>query len=158
MTLRILALWVFSCPLGGQTPVTQPIPFSHKAHVALDLKCLECHTGAKTADQAGIPKTGKCMACHVVVKPESPAIKILADADKAGKKIPWVRVYRVPDFVFFSHASHLKASLSCANCHGPVEQRDVLAKEVGTDMATCVKCHTARRASTDCALCHQLGH
>ena len=169
MTMRLVSLFVLAVGiLRGQTtprrdaspgaPVRQPIPFSHKAHAATGMKCQECHAGAATGEQAGFPETGKCMACHVAIKRESPHIKVLAAARNARQRIPWVRVYKVPDFVFFSHLSHAKAKLSCAECHGPVETREVLTREIPTDMATCMKCHAARGASNECALCHQLGH
>jgi hypothetical protein len=97
------------------------------------------------------------MACHRAIRPDAPDVKKLAAFHQRGEKIPWLRVYRVRDFVFFSHANHVKAGAACADCHGPVESRDVLLKEVSTNMASCVNCHRARKASTDCSLCHQLG-
>lgn len=138
-------------------PGPQPLPFSHRAHVVNGMKCLDCHTGAASQDQAGFPATAKCMACHRAIKAESEAVKKLAGFHQRAEKVPWVRVYRVRDFVFFSHANHAKAGAECAECHGPVEQRDVLLKEVSTNMAACVNCHRAKKASTDCSLCHQLG-
>jgi formate-dependent nitrite reductase cytochrome c552 subunit len=137
--------------------VAQPIPFSHKQHASTGLACMECHAGAKTDDEAGLPETRKCMFCHMAIKADSPTIQRLAAAQKSGEAIPWVRLYRVPDFVFFSHGSHSKAKVDCVSCHGPVSSRDVLAQEVSTDMKTCVNCHKERHASTSCVLCHQLG-
>ena len=169
MTIRLASLFLIGCgALFGQTApgrgapsgvaVRQPIPFSHKAHAATGMQCLECHAGAAAAEQAGLPETRKCMACHIAIKRESPHVQALAAAHKDKRRIPWLRVYKTPDFVFFSHASHVKAKVSCADCHGPVETREVLAREIPTDMATCMKCHSVRGASNDCALCHQLGH
>jgi hypothetical protein len=89
-------------------------------------------------------------------KAESPEIRQLAEVHKRGERVQWVRVYSVPDYVFFSHASHLKAGEQCITCHGPVEERDVLAKEVSTSMVACMNCHAKRKASNDCVLCHQL--
>lgn len=142
---------------GSPEPVSQPIPFSHKQHSSLGLNCVECHVGARTADQAGLPETRKCMFCHATIKTDAPAIQKLAAAQKSGVPIKWVRVYHLPDFVFFSHASHYKAKVECVSCHGPVAQRDVLAQEVPTRMQTCVNCHKESNASTSCVLCHQLG-
>jgi hypothetical protein len=158
--LLLLIARAFAAP-GSETkpqPAAQPLPFSHKQHAAAGLKCLDCHTGAKTKEVAGLPPAGKCMYCHVSIKSESEPIRKLAAAQKNGTPIPWVRVYRVPAFVFFSHASHAKAGIECAACHGPVADRDVLSTEISTKMQTCVDCHTARKASNDCALCHQLGN
>jgi Cytochrome c7 and related cytochrome c/Class III cytochrome C family len=136
----------------------QPIAFNHKKHASAGLSCLECHARAAKKDQAGLPATEQCMICHDTILADSPEVKKLADAHRRGGRVKWVRVYQVPDFVFFSHASHLKAGEQCVTCHGPVHQRDVLAKEVSTNMTGCMNCHSARKASTECSLCHQLGH
>jgi len=138
--------------------VVQPIPFSHKRHRAAGLGCLDCHTGAKSQEAAGLPSAQKCIFCHVSIRTDSPSIRQIAAAAKSGEPIHWVRVYRLPDFVFFSHASHARAGVDCANCHGSVGEREVLSAEVSTKMPRCVECHRERRVSTDCALCHQLGN
>jgi hypothetical protein len=85
-------------------------------------------------------------------------VKKVAAAGESGEEIPWVPVYRVPDIVFFSHAALLAAGETCATCHGPVETRDVLQKEVSTSMTACLDCHRERGAPVHCALCHVLGH
>jgi hypothetical protein len=97
------------------------------------------------------------MACHTGITKDSPHIRKLAAFHKDEKPIPWARVYRLPDFVFFSHATHVNSKIACAECHGPVEQRDILAAEVAHDMKTCMGCHTARGASNKCHICHELG-
>lgn len=139
-----------------QAVAPQPIPFSHRTHAAqAALACADCHATARTAARAGLPATGKCMACHRTIQAESAGIKKLAEAHQREEKVAWVRVYRVKDFVFFSHAEHAKTE--CAACHGPVAERDVLAKEHGTNMAACVACHKAKAAPLECNVCHQLG-
>src|SRR5947199_3966487 len=100
--------------VSAAEPVVQPVPFSHKRHATLGLKCVECHAGAKDKEHAGLPAVRTCMFCHVAVKADSPAIQKLAEAQKSGQPVPWARVYRVPAFVFFSHASHAKAGADCA--------------------------------------------
>jgi hypothetical protein len=159
----LLALWWALCapvlagPEPKPQPIAQPLPFSHKTHAAAGLACLDCHAGAKAKESAGVAPPNKCMFCHISIKADSEPIRKLAQAQKSGQAIPWVRVYRVPAFVFFSHASHAKAGVECVTCHGPVAERDVLSAEISTKMQMCVNCHTARKASTECALCHQLG-
>jgi c(7)-type cytochrome triheme protein len=70
--------------------------------------------------------------------------------------IPWARVYRVPDYVYWRHGPHLAANVSCADCHGPVAERDVIALETNvTTMLGCVTCHDQRQAFTDCIACHE---
>jgi hypothetical protein len=145
----------------GQTAVEeipappQPIPFSHKKHVALGVKCLDCHPIRQPGFAAGFPKEATCMGCHLTMKTDSPSIQKLAEFNKAKKPVPWVKVYRVPDYVWFSHeVHHREAKLECAECHGPVAQRDVIAKEKSTSMNACMDCHRQKNASNECDVCH----
>ena len=133
----------------------QPIPFSHKKHVAAGLKCAGCHPVPEPGDFATLPKTATCMACHATVKKDSADIAKLAEFDKAGKRIPWAPVYRIPDYVSFSHKTHLAVEdVTCATCHGAVEASDVLQREKDISMAGCMECHRVKNASNDCVLCH----
>lgn len=136
----------------------QPLAFSHRLHAELGLECLDCHTTATEKDWAGIPQSADCMKCHSPVTTGPSELVKLTRFHEKKEKIPWVRVYTVPGFVFFSHANHLKAGEKCSTCHGPVEKRDVLMQEVSTSMIFCMNCHAERKASNDCSLCHQLGH
>jgi hypothetical protein len=135
----------------------QPIAFSHKTHAASGMKCLDCHAGAASKERAGLPDAAQCLLCHNTIKQESAEIRKLAAFSRRGEKLNWVRVYQVPDFVFFSHANHLAAGEQCITCHGDIQQRNVLAKEVSTSMIECMNCHLAREVSRKCHLCHDLG-
>jgi len=77
------------------------------------------------------------MTCHQAIKTDSPHIQKLAAAAKENKPIPWIRVYRLPAFVYFSHRVHTEAGAACETCHGPVRDRDVITKEVANDMRFC---------------------
>jgi hypothetical protein len=137
----------------------QPVAFSHRLHAGeAGIDCLTCHTGADQGDYAELPTPSDCMVCHEQIAAESPEVQKIAAAAESGEELPWVPVYRVPDFVFFSHKEHLEAGETCAICHGPVETRDVLEKEVSTSMTACFDCHRERGAPVHCALCHILGH
>ena len=137
----------------------QPVAFSHRVHAGkVGLPCNFCHTGVAKGDDATIPSVDLCMTCHGTIKTDSPEVAKLRVAAERGKAIAWVPVYRVPDFVFFGHAPHIKAGLHCAECHGPVETRDVLQKDVSTSMSFCRDCHQRGGAPADCVACHQLGH
>ena len=136
-------------------PVEQPLPYSHKTHLALGLKCLDCHSIPDPGDFATFPAEAKCMACHTAIKADSPHIQKLAAAEKSGEPIAWKRVYQVPEFVYFSHAvHHLDAKIACQDCHGDVRERDVLFQEKPITMHACMRCHSERGASNDCELCH----
>jgi len=78
--------------------------------------------------------------------------------------IPWVRVHRLPDYVYFSHQAHVGAGVACQRCHGPVESMERMRQQESLAMGWCVNCHRdatvhgidgrSVRASTDCATCH----
>lgn len=139
-------------------PVEQPLPFSHKAHVALGVQCTDCHAIADPGFAAGYPSEQTCMACHAAIATESPHIQKLAEFSKTKTPVPWVKIYRVPDYVWFSHASHVEdASIACESCHGPVAEREVLFKEKKTSMLACMDCHAKYSAPNNCDLCHDPG-
>jgi hypothetical protein len=146
---------LLGCLLAVLHAAEQPVPYSHKTHLALGLECKTCHKNADPGDMMGFPATSTCMTCHVSVKKDSPHIQKLAAAAKEKKEIPWVRVYQIPNFVFFSHRAHTDAGASCATCHGPVHERDVITREVLHNMGTCMDCHRKTKASNDCSYCHE---
>lgn len=135
----------------------QPVTFSHKQHNDAGMACLDCHENTATGERAGLPSAEDCILCHSIDETESLFIQDLANLRRKGTKIAWVRVYWVPDYVFFSHASHVNADVECHACHGPVEERDVLAREVSTSMTACMNCHAVEEVSNSCYLCHDLG-
>jgi hypothetical protein len=143
-------------PAVGASP-RQPVPFSHRAHTALNLKCAECHQTVAESRAAGLPPESLCMKCHISVKAESPAIVALAGFFKRKEPGPWARLYRLPDFVSFSHKRHFsKAEVPCAGCHGNVQSQDVPAKEKPIGMQTCMACHDKRKANNNCDACHAI--
>ena len=134
----------------------QPLPFSHKVHSTVGLKCQECHPNPDPGDHMTFPATARCMACHATIAKDKPAIRKLADFAKAKEPIPWVRVFSVPAEVYWDHRSHLKAGIQCDVCHGPVAQMDLLVKTTNvTTMSGCVDCHRSREAGTGCGFCHE---
>jgi hypothetical protein len=143
-------------PFQPKPAPEQPIPFSHKKHAeAASLKCADCHTIRPPGDAAGIPAASVCMGCHASVKKESTAIQKVSRFAAESMPVPWVRVYRLPRTVYFSHEVHTrKAKIECANCHGPVAERDALGQEKSIAMAACMDCHDRYKASNDCNLCH----
>ena len=139
----------------GLNAQQQPLPYSHKTHLALGLKCSSCHKNVDPGEAMGLPAESICMSCHRAVKTGSPHIQTLTAAAKEKKPIPWVRVYKIPTFVYFSHRVHMKAGATCESCHGQVRERDVITKEVAHNMLSCMACHAERKASNDCTTCHE---
>lgn len=149
------AAWLVLAQAPPEPPV-QPIPYSHKLHAGtLKLQCSFCHENKEPGETMGIPAAAKCMGCHKSIKTDSPHIRKLTEFHEKGRPIPWVRVYQIPSFVFFSHKEHLKAGAVCADCHGPVAEREALRKEMPTNMGACMDCHQKRKAPNDCTFCHE---
>jgi hypothetical protein len=95
------------------------------------------------------------MTCHQTVKKDSPAIQKLAAFAASKEPVPWVRVYQIPSFVYFSHKSHLDSGAKCETCHGKVAERDRLFREIKISMGGCMDCHRANKASVDFLFCHE---
>jgi hypothetical protein len=153
-----LVLRAQSPPLPPGTPraPVQPLPYSHKQHVALSLPCRMCHVNPDAGKLMTYPPAAACMTCHATVAADRPAIQKLSAFAAEGKPIPWVRVYQVPDYVYWEHGPHLAARVTCEECHGPVAERDVLAQETNVvTMLGCRTCHDKRQVFTDCAACHE---
>ena len=163
----MMKLWlsgvVFGWLLSAQKPPetakdtpAQPLPYNHKLHLSLKLKCQDCHTNPDPGERMGFPATAKCMSCHALIGKDKPAIRSLASFAQSGEPIPWVRVYSVAAGVYWSHRSHLEANLTCEGCHGEVAQMEVMSKPKDvTTMAGCMACHRANGASTGCEFCHE---
>ena len=87
--------------------MTQPIQFSHKAHVEKGLPCDGCHQSVARAASAGIPTTETCMMCHQGAITDSPEEEKVRQYAEKGLQVPWQRVYEVPAHVYFSHRRHV---------------------------------------------------
>lgn len=143
-----------SPPTKSEPPV-QPIPYSHKKHLSFGLKCKQCHPNPEPGDRMTLPPAAKCMVCHVTIAKDKPAIRKLAEFAQSNQPVPWIRVYVVSSWVYWNHRSHLEAKMTCEQCHGQVDQMEVMTKAVDvTSMATCIDCHHKNNASTGCRFCH----
>ena len=162
LTAATLALsQSFSVQLGNKKGPLQPILFNHQIHAGkLAMDCLYCHTGAEKSPIANIPAVGTCMGCHKIAMTDRPEVVKLTGYFERGEQVPWVEVYRLPDHVKFNHKRHVKAGMTCQECHGPVQEMAVLYQYPSLKMGWCVTCHRQKLkdpkfpATTDCVACH----
>jgi Cytochrome c7 and related cytochrome c/Class III cytochrome C family len=181
--LLVLALSNWSRRPAAAIPSAQPINFPHNVHAGTyKVDCQYCHSDARRSEYAGIPSVTRCMGCHRITAADRPEIQKLAAYAAKGEPIPWVRVYKVPEYVYFPHKAHIRAQLKCQQCHGAVEQMTTIAApptgpNLGNDMLSlvglrpaapplsmgwCVECHRQSNADRtkklhaplDCATCH----
>jgi hypothetical protein len=133
----------------------QPLPYSHKAHLALGLQCAGCHTNPEPGKLMTYPATATCMSCHHAIAKNKPTIKKLAAYASSGQPVPWVRVYQVLPGVNWTHRKHLGAGIKCETCHGQVPEMATMSEATSvTTMGVCLHCHTLHSAPTVCATCH----
>jgi hypothetical protein len=161
-------------------PSVQPIEFPHNTHVqTYRIDCQYCHSDARRSEYAGIPSVERCMGCHRITAADRPEIQKLADYANRREPIPWVRVYKLPEFTYFPHKAHVRAEVGCQECHGPVESMTTVGAVTGPNlvndllhlvglrpsppplsMGWCVDCHREQNATRntqaplDCVACH----
>ena len=136
----------------------QPIKFSHKIHAGdNEIACQYCHNSVEKSRHAGIPTVNICMNCHKAIqegpitgKTEIAKIHTAAGFDASTGKfdeskqnpIKWIKVYNLPDFVYFSHQQHVVVGKQeCATCHGDLKKMTVAEQQNPLTMKWCVECH-----------------
>jgi class III cytochrome C family protein/cytochrome c7-like protein len=134
----------------------QPLAFSHARHAGdLRIDCLYCHRAAPMSSAAGIPSMKTCIGCHQNVAKDSADMRALAAYWDNKQAVEWVRLHRLPDFVYFTHERHLQSGLPCMKCHGHVEEMSSTPRAASFEMGWCVSCHAAQGVSRDCWTCHK---
>ena len=159
----------------------QPIFFNHVIHAgSFQIPCQYCHADARRSEYAGLPSVERCLGCHKIIGAgDNPEIAKIQGYAGRGEPIPWMRVFKVPEFVYFPHKPHVRADVACQTCHGPIERMPVVGADTGpalTDdlvrlvglhprqrpltMGWCVECHRHEndtrktQAPFDCVACH----
>jgi hypothetical protein len=150
----------------------QPIAFSHVTHVQQNkMDCQYCHWNVAKSSYAAIPEVQTCMGCHKIVggrKDPTFAEKGKANEDwqineikkireywDKGQPIPWVKVHVMPAHVNFNHKRHVKAGVSCQECHGMIPKMQVVERVSSMKMGWCIDCHRQKGSSIDCTTCHK---
>ncbi len=152
----------------GYEPI-QPIHYSHRIHVGENkIECKYCHSSARVSKHSGIPSLNVCMNCHKSIyevaeetlqkgKQEygvdyNKEIKKLYAAvgwDEENQKytgesqpVEWIRIHNLPDFAYFNHSQHhIVGGIQCQECHGPVEEMEIMYQYSPLTMGWCINCH-----------------
>lgn len=138
---------------------SQPIKFSHVTHVqANKMECTYCHYSVNKAAFAAIPPVETCWGCHQLIKGQTPEqnaeIKKIEDYVSKGLEIPWQKVHVFPDHAHFNHKRHVKAGVTCQECHGQIPNMQTVERATSMKMGWCLDCHRQRATSIDCYSCH----
>jgi cytochrome c553 len=130
---------------------SQPVKFSHAVHAGQNgTDCIYCHSSAPYSKIAGIPPVNVCMNCHLMVRNGTRSgvfeISKVISAYENKKPIEWIKVHNLPDHVFFSHAQHISAGgVSCTECHGAVNEMNVIKQVSDLSMGWCLNCHRTKQ-------------
>ncbi|MEZ4323183.1 MAG: cytochrome c3 family protein [Myxococcota bacterium] len=151
---------------GEASALEQPIPFSHYLHAGKnEIQCEYCHVSARNSIHGGVPQVETCMNCHKFVKTKSPWIQKVKEHYDSGTPIEWNKVHDLPDYVHFAHNRHVRAGVSCTECHGQVQLQGqpravtekaadgtevqtiavdaVMVRESTLQMGWCLDCHAS---------------
>jgi hypothetical protein len=127
---------------------SQPVAFSHKLHAGqLGMDCRYCHSYVESSPHSNVPSSSTCWNCHRHVKPESPRLELVRrSADETyegydGKPVEWVHIHRPPDYAYFDHSAHVNRGVSCASCHGKVNEMTEVWHAEPHSMGWCLDCH-----------------
>jgi hypothetical protein len=144
LTFTTFAIWYWGSPsfvVQGYAPL-QPVPYSHKQHAGdYGIDCRYCHNTVEVSPMAAVPPAQTCMNCHTVVKFDSPKLELIRKAVKEGTAVKWVRANKIADFAYFDHSRHLVKGVGCSECHGRVDQMEVVRVNAPLSMAWCLDCH-----------------
>ncbi|HZU81651.1 MAG TPA: cytochrome c3 family protein, partial [Polyangiaceae bacterium] len=55
--------------------------------------------------------------------------------------VEWVRIHKLPDYVYFDHSVHVTAGVGCVECHGRIDQMEQVRMEKPLSMGWCLDCH-----------------
>jgi hypothetical protein len=95
----------------------------------------------ETSAVAGIPPTKTCMNCHSVLYADSAYLEPIRESYRTNDSIQWVKVHRLPDFVYFNHSIHVNKGVGCSTCHGSINQMPLVFQASPLLMEWCLGCH-----------------
>ena len=152
----------------GYEPV-QPIHYSHRIHAGVNkIECKYCHSSARVSKHSGIPSLNVCMNCHKSIAEVAEEVQAEGlreygvDYNKQIKKlykavgwdpaaqaytgkteaVKWIRIHNLPDFAYFNHSQHVMVGgIACQECHGPVEEMEIMYQYSPLTMGWCINCH-----------------
>ena len=85
------------------------------------------------------------MNCHNYIKKNSFRLRELINSYKTNKPIHWVRVHKLPEYVYFDHQAHILKGVSCKACHGEINKMTRVHQSKPLSMSWCLDCHKKPR-------------
>jgi len=69
------------------------------------------------------------------------SLEPIRESYRTDQSIPWVKVHRLADFVYFNHSIHINKGVGCSSCHGQVNQMPLVFQANTLLMQWCLDCH-----------------
>ncbi len=144
VAFAIFFFWYWGSPKFtdvGYRPI-QPVQYSHKLHAGdMGMDCRYCHYQVEYARPANVPTTKVCMNCHTLVSVDKPNLLLVQESWGNQTSLEWTRIHKVPEYAYFDHSAHMRASIGCVTCHGNVRGMEVVQQEEPLSMGWCLECH-----------------
>jgi cytochrome c7-like protein len=83
------------------------------------------------------------MTCHSQLFKDQPMLGPVFASFREERPLRWIRIHRLPDFVYFNHGIHIAKGVGCSTCHGQVEQMPLVWRTQSLEMEWCLGCHRA---------------
>jgi hypothetical protein len=81
------------------------------------------------------------MTCHSQIWTNAAVLEPVRESFRTGRPIEWIKVYNLPDFVYFNHSIHVAKGVGCETCHGRVDKMALTYKANSLYMEWCLECH-----------------
>src|SRR6516162_5891789 len=106
---------------------------SRNAGIPATSVCMNCHSSIWASSAVMRAESQRAAAekrpARIVPSPELRKLydamaldaNLNADPSRTPRPIQWLRIHRLPDFVYFDHRSHVNKGVGCQICHGPIE-------------------------------------
>jgi nitrate/TMAO reductase-like tetraheme cytochrome c subunit len=162
----------------------KPEYYTWKASSHSEVDCVNCHTGSSKEDYAKAKANGLVQVFKKATQTYTAPIRMpdqIQDSSCEKCHNIFTRDVTPTGDLTIPHDKHKNEGIKCTQCHqgvahGKIADRkmtyqadyqkwdDALGKAVMSeskymkpDMATCMKCHTARKITTECKACHETG-
>jgi hypothetical protein len=128
------------------------IKFTHSFHIKdAGAACEDCHHAAKASKQSSDNLLGdheSCKSCHEE--------QLANKCDFCHIDPENITAILNPGHeIIFSHEGHTsKRNIKCETCHSGLDAVTYATAENMPSMTVCLNCHSAEKASVDCAACH----
>jgi hypothetical protein len=83
------------------------------------------------------------MNCHSQIWSTAPILEPVRASFRNDTPLRWIRVYDLPDFVYFNHQIHVRQGVGCATCHGQIDKMPLTYQATSLLMEWCLACHRA---------------